>query len=83
LAHGQTFCATGTIVEKLRLRVAQLTDQQPAAPLEVEIRSPDLRTFLVHGLIQPREASRYFQGVSVRFNFSQHQRQRDPRVWLE
>jgi hypothetical protein len=68
LAQGQSFVATGTDVETLRLRVAQLNDATPEAPLEVEIRSPNLRVVYVCGSIRPDEPGREFRWIAARLD---------------
>jgi hypothetical protein len=60
IAHGQTFQATGRRIRSLRLRVARLNGQRPAAPLEVEIRDPALRRVYARGVIPAEQARRTF-----------------------
>ena len=60
ILHAQTFEATGSSVEVLRLRVAQLNANRPAAPLEVEIRDQKLETIYVRGTIDPGVLTREF-----------------------
>jgi hypothetical protein len=60
IVHAQTFEATGTTVETLRLRVAQLNANRPAAPLEVEIRDAKLETIYLRGMIDPGILQREF-----------------------
>lgn len=67
IAHGQTFRATGRTMETLRLRVARLNSSRPAAPLEVEIRDPTMRTVYARGLIETTEAEREFAWRKVRW----------------
>jgi hypothetical protein len=67
IAHGQTFRATGQTMETLRLRVARLNSSRPAAPLEVEIRDPTMRTVYARGLIETTEAKRAFAWRKVRW----------------
>jgi hypothetical protein len=65
VAQGQTFVAVSARVETLRLRIARLNDSQPAAPLEVEIRSKDLQEIYVHGVIRPKDVTREFRWAAV------------------
>jgi hypothetical protein len=60
IVHAQTFEATGTMVETLRLRVAQLNANRPAAALTVEIRDPKLETIYLRGAIDPSVLQRDF-----------------------
>jgi hypothetical protein len=66
IVHAQTFQATGATVDKLRLRVAQLSANRPTAPLEVEIRDPKLETIFVRGTIDPGALTREFAWQPVR-----------------
>ena len=68
VAQGQSFVATGTAVETLHLRVAQLNDASPEAALEVKVRSPDLRALYVCGTIPPDEAAREFRWAAARLD---------------
>jgi hypothetical protein len=68
VAQGESFVASGTQVEALRLRVAQLNDASPEAPLEVEIRSPNLRATYVRGSIRPDEAAREFHWAAAQLD---------------
>src|SRR5262245_39233632 len=65
IAHAQALEATGARVKGLRLRVAQLSGTRPAAPLEVEIRGPELRTIYVRGTIDPDRLQREFRWQPV------------------
>lgn len=65
-AQGQTFRATGTEVDKLQLRVAQLNEQSPTGDLEVEIRDRTLKEVYLKGTISATEARRDFRWLSVR-----------------
>lgn len=66
VAQGQTFRATGTDVDKLQLRVAQLNQQSPTGDLEVEIRDRTLKEIYLKGTIPASEATRDFRWLSVR-----------------
>src|SRR5262245_49877493 len=66
IVHAQTFEATGATVDKLRLRVAQLSANRPTAPLEVEIRDAKLETIYVRGTIDPAVLQREFAWRPVR-----------------
>lgn len=61
IVHAQTFEATGVTVDKLKLRVAQLSVNRPIAPLEVEIRDKKLENVYVKGTIDPGELEREFR----------------------
>src|SRR5262245_21130403 len=65
IAHAQTFEATGTKVTSLRLRVAQLSANRPAAPLEVEIRDLKFQTIYLRGTIDPEVLRREFRWQPV------------------
>jgi hypothetical protein len=65
IAHVQTFEATGATVQSLRLRVAQLNDNRPAAPLEVEIRDLKFETIYALGSIDPAVTQRDFRWQPV------------------
>jgi hypothetical protein len=65
IAHAQTFEATGAKVTSLRLRVAQLNAERPAAPLEVEVRDLGLRTVYLRGTIDAAVLQREFRWQPV------------------
>ena len=68
IAHGQTFQATGQTVEKLRLRVARLNANEPAARLEVEIRDPGLEKIYFRGSIEARDSETTFRWREVKIS---------------
>ncbi|MCI0462495.1 MAG: hypothetical protein L0Z62_36555 [Gemmataceae bacterium] len=65
IAHAQTFEATGTRITSLRLRVAQLSANRPAAPLEVEVRDLKFQTIYLRGTIDPEVLQREFRWQPV------------------
>jgi hypothetical protein len=65
IAHAQTFAATGAKVTSLRLRVAQLSANRPAAPLEVEVRDLKLQVIYLRGAIDPEVLGREFRWQPV------------------
>jgi hypothetical protein len=67
IAHGQTFRATGADIRSLRLRVARLNATAPAAPLEVEVRDPALKTVYARGTIPVADGGRSFAWREVRW----------------
>ncbi|HWG47170.1 MAG TPA: hypothetical protein VN688_30680 [Gemmataceae bacterium] len=60
IAHGQTFRAVERTMESLELRVARLNTVCPAAPLEVEIRDPAMKTVYARGSIEAKRTKRQF-----------------------
>ncbi|MCI0640419.1 MAG: hypothetical protein L0Y70_15210 [Gemmataceae bacterium] len=68
IAHAQTFEATGSKVKSLKLRVAQLNDQRPLAPLEIEIRDAKFETIFLRGTIDAAVLTREFAWQPVKLN---------------
>lgn len=65
IAHGQSFETPGTRIKSLKLRVAQLSERRPTAPLEVEIRDRSLGTIYLQGLIGSEVLQRDFTWQAV------------------
>jgi hypothetical protein len=61
VAQAQSFRALGSDIGAIRLRVAQLNEQVPTAPLEIEVRSGDLQKVYLRGSISPEDATLKFQ----------------------
>jgi hypothetical protein len=66
LAHSQTFTATGTGINSLRLRLARLNATKPGDDLTVEVRDPSLAKLYFRGKVPADDSTTDFKWHTVK-----------------
>lgn len=68
MAQGQTFKASGTTIQQLKVRLARMNRNQPAGDMDIEIRSTDLKQIYLRGSVPAANSTVEFQWHKVKLD---------------